>query len=77
MIQYILSGSQVGYHGIKSGSPSTGPDSQHWNFHANFKQSAKFLGSQVGPPATKIWLTKRISGGLQTAVNTFRFAITA
>ena len=42
-----------GYHGIKSGSPSPSPSSQHGNFHTKFMKSLQFIGSQ-GLPATKI-----------------------
>ena len=43
-----------GYHGVESGCPSTSPGSQHGNIHKNFKESLKFLGSQVRLSATKI-----------------------
>ena len=54
-----------GYHGIKSGSLSTSSCSQHWNFHINFTESLKFLGSQVRPLLTKIRYPQPILGSLR------------
>ena len=53
-IKNFCSVATSGYHGVESGSPSASPGSQHWNIHTHFKEGIKFLGSQVGLPATKI-----------------------